>query len=105
MNILDWRALRPGKDHFPYTISKAALSAMTQSLAVALAPGIIVNGLAFGAILPPSDGGETEDILNDVPVMRWAHLEEVGEALLFLLDGPEYITGEIVHLDGGRHLI
>ena len=105
VNILDWRGLRPGKDHLPYTISKAALAALTQSLAVALAPGITVNGLAFGAILPPSDGGDTEGILEHVPANRWAHLEEVGETLLFLLDGPEYITGEIIHLDGGRHLI
>jgi NAD(P)-dependent dehydrogenase (short-subunit alcohol dehydrogenase family) len=105
VNILDWRGLRPGGDHLPYTISKAALAALTQSLAVALAPGIMVNGLAFGAILPPSDGGDTEGILENVPAKRWAHLEEVGEALLFLLDGPEYITGEIIHLDGGRHLI
>jgi len=105
VNILDWRALRPGKDHLPYTISKAGLSALTQSLAVALAPHITVNGLAFGAILPPIDGGDTEGILEDVPAGRWAHLEEVGEALLFLLEGPEYITGEIIHLDGGRHLI
>ena len=105
VNILDWRALRPGKDHLPYTISKAGLSALTQSLAVALAPHITVNGLAFGAILPPSDGGDTDGILEDVPAGRWAHLEEVGEALLFLLEGPEYITGEIIHLDGGRHLI
>jgi len=105
VNILDWRGLRPGKDHLPYTISKAALAALTRSLAVALAPGITVNGLAFGAILPPSDGGDTEGILEHVPANRWAHLEEVGEALLFLLDGPEYITGEIIHLDGGRHLV
>ncbi len=55
VNILDWRALRPGADHFPYTVSKAALAAMTKSLAVALAPKVIVNGLALGAILPPSD--------------------------------------------------
>jgi len=52
VNILDWRALRPGADHFPYTISKAALAAMTKSLAVSLSPKIIVNGLALGAILP-----------------------------------------------------
>lgn len=105
VNILDWRALRPGSDHFPYTISKAALVALTHSLAVSLAPDITVNGLAFGAILPPSDGAATESILDDVPAGRWANLDEVGEALLFLLDGPSYITGEIVHLDGGRHLI
>ena len=105
VNILDWRALRPGKDHLPYTITKAALAALTQSLAVELAPEITVNGLAFGAILPPSDGGDTGGIIENVPAKRWANLEEVGEALLFLFDGPEYITGEIIHLDGGRHLI
>jgi pteridine reductase len=105
VNILDWRALRPGPDHFPYTISKAALAALTHSLAVALAPSITVNGLAFGAILPPSDGAATDKILDNVPADRWANLEEVGEALLFLLVGPTYITGEIIHLDGGRHLI
>ena len=105
VNILDWRALRPGKDHLPYTISKAGLTALTQALAVELAPRITVNGLAFGAILPPSDGGDVEGILEFVPAERWAQLEEVGESLLFLLEGPEYITGEIIHLDGGRHLV
>ncbi|UCD97859.1 MAG: SDR family oxidoreductase [Chloroflexota bacterium] len=105
VNILDWRALRPGEDHFPYTISKAALAALTKSLAVALAPKITVNGLAFGAILPPSDGASTNNILDFVPAERWADLDEVGKTLLFLLDGPTYITGEIIHLDGGRHLI
>lgn len=105
VNILDWRALRPGDDHLPYTISKAGLVALTQSLAIAMAPQITVNGMAFGAILPPSDGGDTSGILRDVPAQRWAELDEVGKTLIFLLDGPSYITGEIVHLDGGRHLI
>jgi pteridine reductase len=105
VNILDWRALRPGSDHFPYTISKAGLVALTRSLAVSLAPYITVNGLAFGAILPPSDGAATDNILDNVPAGRWADLDEVGQALVFLLDGPAYITGEIIHLDGGRHLI
>jgi len=105
LNLLDWRALRPGADHLPYTISKAALAALTQSLAVALAPQITVNGLALGAILPPSDGGTNEQILAAVPAARWARLDEVDHAALFLLEGPTYITGEIIHLDGGRHLI
>ena len=105
VNILDWRALRPGPDHLPYTISKAALAALTRSLAGALAPNINVNGLALGAILPPSDGGDPDRALEQVPQGRWAHLEEVWEALAFLLNGPDYITGEILHLDGGRHLV
>ena len=105
VNILDWRALRPGADHFPYTISKAALASLTQALAVALAPEITVNGLAFGAILPPSDGGAGAEVLRGVPAGRWSKPEEVEQALLFLLAGPGYVTGEILHLDGGRHLV
>jgi pteridine reductase len=109
ITLLDWRALRPGQDHFPYTISKAALAALTQSMAVALAPHISVNGLALGAILPPTDGGNDAASaarkIQAAPARRWARIDEVGQALLFLLDGPEYITGEILHLDGGRHLV
>ena len=105
VNLLDWRALRPAADHLPYTISKAALAALTRSLAAALAPRIQVNGLALGAVLPPSDGGDTQGVLKNVPAQRWANLEEICQALLFLLEGPEYITGEIIHLDGGRHII
>ncbi|HEY9525953.1 MAG TPA: SDR family oxidoreductase [Anaerolineales bacterium] len=105
VNILDWRALRPGADHFPYTISKAALAALTKSLAVALARRVIVNGLALGAILPPSDGKARADIIKNVPAGRWAEEHEVEEALLFALTCPAYITGEIIHVDGGRHLV
>jgi NAD(P)-dependent dehydrogenase (short-subunit alcohol dehydrogenase family) len=105
INILDWRALRPGTDHFPYTISKAGLAALTQSSAQALAPNITVNGIAFGAILPPSDGGDVTKLLEQVPANRWAEMKEVGDTVCFLLEGPAYITGEIIHLDGGRHLV
>lgn len=105
VNILDWRALRPGSDHLPYTISKAGLAALTRSLAQALAPRILVNAIALGAILPPSDGAIQPDLLDDYPLRRWADLKEVEQTLLFLLEGPTYITGEIIHLDGGRHLV
>lgn len=106
VNILDWRAMQPGADHFPYTISKSALAAMTKSLAVALAPHITVNGLALGAILPPADQlSASEKIIESVPAKRWSEAGEVEEALLFLLSGPAYITGEIIHVDGGRHLV
>ena len=71
VNILDWRALRPGADHFPYSISKAALAALTKSLAISLAPNITVNGLALGAILQPIDKQANSDILKSVPAGRW----------------------------------
>lgn len=116
INLLDWRALRPGADHLPYTISKAALAALTRSLAQALAPQVTVNGLALGAILPANEtGGNAEvaashgaaddPVLANVPAGRWARLEEVEQGLLFFLTGPEYVTGEIIHIDGGRHLV
>lgn len=105
INLLDWRALRPGSDHLPYTISKAGLASLTKSLAISLAPDITVNGIALGAILPPGDGGEVEDLVSSLPIPRWADMKELEETLIFLLSGPAYITGEIIHLDGGRHLI
>jgi pteridine reductase len=105
VNILDWRALRPGADHFPYTVSKAALATLTSSLAVALAPRITVNGLALGAVLPPADGGASPEVIQKVPLGRWGETQEVQEALVFLLAGASYVTGEVVHVDGGRHLV
>jgi NAD(P)-dependent dehydrogenase (short-subunit alcohol dehydrogenase family) len=104
INLLDWRALRPGRDHFAYTIAKAGLAAMTKSIALTVAPELTVNAIALGAILPPADGNK-ENILQPVPAKRWADLSELEETVLFLLTGPAYITGEIIHLDGGRHLV
>ncbi len=105
VNILDWRALHPGADHFAYTVSKAALASMTMSMALAVPPRITVNGIALGAILPPSNGGESQGLLESIPAQRWGQLREVEETLRFLLNGPSYITGEIIHVDGGRHLV
>ena len=103
--MLDWRAFRPGKDHFPYTISKTGLGGLTQAMAVSLAPRISVNGLALGAILPPTEGGDLEKIIRPVPMQRWAYQEELEETIKFLLTAPDYVTGEVIHLDGGRHLV
>jgi len=105
VNLIDWRGLRPGSDHLPYTISNAALAALTHSLAIALAPRITVNALALGAILAPVTGAPPKINLEQIPAHRWAILEEVAQSLIFLLDGPAYITGEIIHVDGGRHLV
>ncbi|HNR01008.1 MAG TPA: SDR family oxidoreductase [Anaerolineaceae bacterium] len=105
LNLVDWRALRPGRDHFPYTISKAGLVALTQSTALQLAPRINVNAIALGAILPPVGESEDPNLVKNVPQKRWAELDEFTRTAIFLLEGPEYITGEVIHLDGGRHLV
>ena len=105
INMLDWRALKPGADHLPYTISKAGLAALTKSLAISFAPDITVNGIALGAILPPREGASVDTITEGLPIPRWATIQELEDTVMFLLSGPEYITGEIIHLDGGRHLV
>lgn len=104
INLLDWRALRPGADHLPYTISKTGLAGLTKSMALALAPQITVNGIALGAILPPISGKTDDKNISDLPIPRWANISELEDTILFLLTGPSYITGEIIHLDGGKHL-
>lgn len=104
VNLLDWRSEKTDPLHLPYTVSKAALASVTKNLAVALAPYVTVNAIALGAILPPVGGSPTEHILTKVPMQRWASLDEVTQSLLFFLTGPTYVTGEILHLDGGRHL-
>lgn len=104
LNLVDWRATKPQADHFPYTVSKSALVAATQAMALTYAPRISINALALGAILPPE--GQTPDsrVLERVPMSRWSTLQELQNAALFLLAGPQYITGEVLYLDGGRHL-
>ncbi|HNS62915.1 MAG TPA: SDR family oxidoreductase [Anaerolineaceae bacterium] len=104
INILDWRALQPGADHLPYTISKAALAALTRSLAISFAPRITVNGLALGAILPAADGSNPQAAAQAALIPRFATMDELVHAFLFLAAGTGYVTGEVLHLDGGRHL-
>ena len=105
INILDWRALRPGVDHFAYTISKSALAAFTQAAARAGAPDITVNALALGSVLPPTNEAPDSKLLEQIPLKRWATMSEFEEAILFLMQGPAFINGEIIHLDGGRHIV
>lgn len=104
INMLDWRALRPGPHHFAYNVSKAGLAALTRASAAALAPRISVNGIALGAILPAEGQPVSPSLIKPVPMQRWGELDDVLQTFLFLLTGPAYITGEIIHVDGGRHL-
>jgi NAD(P)-dependent dehydrogenase (short-subunit alcohol dehydrogenase family) len=104
VNLLDWRSFRTDPGHLAYTVSKAALASLTTNLAAALAPRITVNGLALGAVMAPVQGAAA-DVLDHVPMRRWSNPEEVSQALLFLLDGPASVTGDVLFVDGGRHLV
>lgn len=105
IHILDWRWERPEPKHFSYSISKTALASAVRMTARWFAPHVRVNAIAPGAILPPEEEPYDENvILRYVPMNRWGNSREVFETIWFLIDGPRYITGEILTLDGGRHL-
>lgn len=106
VNITDWRTARPYPDHFSYVVAKGGLDTFTIAAAAALAPEIRVNGVALGAILPPSgkDSAYLKDLAREIPLRRVGGTEPVAQAVLFLLRN-HFITGEIIRLDGGAHLV
>jgi pteridine reductase len=105
VNIADWRGVRPGIGHVAYTLTKAALIAMTKSLALALAPNIQVNAIAPGMILPPpgKDPSYLERHASKIPAQRVGSPQEIAKALLFLLRS-DFVTGELIFVTGGQHL-
>ena len=105
VNIADWRGVRPGPDHGAYTLTKAALIAMTKSLALALAPNIQVNAIAPGLILPPpgQDQSYLESKADQVPAQRVGSPQEIANALIFLLRS-DFVTGDLIFVTGGEHL-
>jgi NAD(P)-dependent dehydrogenase (short-subunit alcohol dehydrogenase family) len=106
VNIADWRAVSPGTGHIAYTLTKAALVAMTKSLAQALAPQIQVNAIAPGLILPPPGRGPEylEKRAAQIPLQRPGSAREIAETLLFLLRS-DFVTGELLYVTGVEHLL
>jgi pteridine reductase len=107
VNIVDIYAEQPLAQHPIYSMSKAALAAMTKALARDLAPNVRVNGVAPGAILWP-DSGKSEAaqdaLIERTPLQRTGTPDDIAGAVLWLLDAS-FVTGEIVRVDGGRHLV
>ena len=105
VNIADWRGVRPGTDHVAYTLTKAALIAMTRSLALALAPNIQVNAIAPGMILPPpgKDQAYLQRWAHQIPAQRVGSPEEIAKTLIFLVHS-DFVTGDLIHVTGGQHL-
>jgi len=105
VNIADWRAVRPDPKSLAYSLTKAGIVAMTKGLALALAPNIRVNAIAPGAILPPPGKDESylEQLGKQVPLQRHGGPEEVAGALLYLVTA-QFVTGQVLFVDGGEHL-
>jgi pteridine reductase len=107
VNLLDIYAERPLANHPLYCMAKAALAAMTRSLALDLAPLVRVNGVAPGAVMWPSDGKPYDDqqaMLARTPMQRAGTPEDVAGAVLWLLRDAPFVTGQVLRVDGGRTL-
>ncbi len=106
VNILDTRVSGYDFDHFAYYLSKKLLELLTKSLALKLAPNVTVNGVAPGLILPPEgkDVSYLEQRKDSVPLKRYGSAENIVQAVIFLLKN-DYVTGQVVFVDGGKHLV
>lgn len=105
INILDTRVKGYYSRHFAYHLSKMMLREITKIAALELAPGITVNAVAPGLILPPPGKDESylEGLIDTVPLKMHGNTTSVTDAILFLLKSP-FITGQVIFVDGGRHL-
>ena len=109
VNFTDWTA-KSGRPRYrglvPYYVAKAGVIALTEALALELAAdNILVNAIAPGPILPPASSSDEEirAVERATPLGRWGSEIEIAKAVLALLDG-NFITGETIRVDGGRHL-
>jgi NAD(P)-dependent dehydrogenase (short-subunit alcohol dehydrogenase family) len=109
INISDWLA-RSGRPRYPgylpYYVAKAGIIGLTEALALETAgDGILVNAVAPGPILAPPGTSDTERaaVEKATPLGRWGGADEIAKAVLYLIDS-DFVTGEVVRVDGGRHL-
>lgn len=108
VNLIDLYAERPLAQHSVYGMAKAALAMATRALALELAPAVRVNGIAPGAILWPESGksaDEQQTLIARTPLQRIGTPDDVAATALWLLRDASFVTGEIIRVDGGRHLV
>ena len=106
INILDTHIVRGSTRHAAYLLSKKALCELTKMSAAELAPRIRVNGIAPGLILPPekSGAGRLERLAKDIPLRTKGNVTQITQTVDFLLNNT-YITGQVIFVDGGEHLL
>jgi NAD(P)-dependent dehydrogenase (short-subunit alcohol dehydrogenase family) len=109
VHISDWTSAsgRPRySEYSSYYVSKTAVKAVVEALALELAPSILVNAIAPGPMLPPKGMTVKEEkaVRQATPLNRWGGADEIAKAVVFLIE-TDFVTGETVRVDGGRHLI
>ncbi len=111
INFSDWICAsgRPNytqEGYAAYYMAKGAVIPLTEALALeAAGDNVLVNAIAPGPILPPPDLSEAElaEVAKATPVGRWGGAAEITKTVLFLID-TEFVTGQVIRVDGGRHL-
>lgn len=106
VNLACVSAAKPWKDYVPYSISKAGVAAMTVGLAKLLAPKVRVNAIAPGTVLPPEDmtARQREDLRARLPLQRLGCPEDIVRALRYLVEA-DFVTGQVMVVDGGRSVV
>ncbi len=104
VNIADLAGLEPWPGFAAHSVSKAGVVMLTRVLARALAPEVTVNAIAPGAVLVPEDYDEEERerLARTTPLRRLGTPEDAVAALLYLLEDGDFVTGQVLVVDGGR---
>jgi NAD(P)-dependent dehydrogenase (short-subunit alcohol dehydrogenase family) len=106
INIGSLGGIRPWATHAHYCASKAALHTLTQAMAKAYAPGIVVNCIAPGMIEAPEERGRAhaKRFAAKTPMGRNGTAQDVAEMVLLLATAPRFVTGQVIAVDGGLGL-
>ncbi|HEV8177857.1 MAG TPA: SDR family oxidoreductase [Gemmatimonadales bacterium] len=104
VNLADLAGLEPWPGFAAHSVSKAGVVMLTKVLALSLAPEVTVNAIAPGAVLVPDeyDAEERDRLARATPLRRLGSPSDVVAALLYLLEGGDFVTGEVLVVDGGR---
>jgi NAD(P)-dependent dehydrogenase (short-subunit alcohol dehydrogenase family) len=105
VNVVDASVFQPFPNHIVHTVAKAGLLNMTYALALELAPGVRVNAVAPGPVLPPpgSSPAETLAAAHRTLLGRWGRAADVAQAVVYLAQA-DYVTGIVLPVDGGQRL-
>jgi NAD(P)-dependent dehydrogenase (short-subunit alcohol dehydrogenase family) len=105
VNLIDERVLHPTPAYFSYTLSKSVLWTATRTLAQSLTPAIRVNAIGPGPVLPHTHQSPEafERSIHALPLQRNAGPQAIADGVIMLLNTPS-MTGQMLALDGGRHL-
>lgn len=106
IHIIDSDVAKPYKHYLPYLVSKSGLVGLTYALAIELAPHIQVNAISPGPVLLPQVWGakEKRKIIAETPLQRIGSPQDIANAVLFCIEGTDFMTGAVIPVDGGQHI-